>query len=416
MKLNVVLILLLLALLTSLGVNSKDKKTYAMSLAVFKYIEHANKLVEEGNTPEAIEVINGGLKRRSSKYEKAQLHTLLGSIYYRNSEEEKAYLSFARVLESAGGMPVMMHKQTLKTLAQLSMVKEDYQKAKEYCEQLIEISEEKDQLEYALLAQAYYKLEEWQNALRAALAGLEAANQLQKTPDENLLLLLNAVHYEMKELSEMAGVLELLIKHYPKQTYILYLASVYGQLDQLNKQTVLMESLYEDGRITEGSQLRNLASLYMSEKVPYKGALILEKAIKEGVLEKNQRNFEMLSQAWRLAAHKQESIDALAEAAKHSTDGKNYLKKAYLHFDGAQWIEAEKSILQSLDKGLEEEFKGEAWLLLGMTRFNMKQFDKAVEACEIAKTFSKSTKLAGQWISYITTEKNKFNMLKAAAM
>ena len=164
------------------------------------------------------------------------------------------------------------------------------------------------------------------------------------------------------------------------------------------------------------SQLRNLASLYMSEKVPYKGALVLEKAIKDGAVEGNKRNFEMLSQAWRLAAQIPESIEALGEAARLSEDGKNYLKKAYLHFDSAQWAETEKSIFSSLDKGLDEEFEGEAWLLLGMTRFNMRQFDKGIEACEKAKTFSKSAQLAKQWISYISTEKDKYNMLKAAAM
>lgn len=124
----------------------------------------------------------------------------------------------------------------------------------------------------------------------------------------------------------------------------------------------------------------------------------------------------MLSQAWRLAAHRQESIDALDKAASLSQDGKNYLKKAYLHFDSAQWTNAEQSILLSLDKGLEDLHQGEAWLLLGMTRFNMKYFDKAIEACEQAKKYEKSQKLAMQWISYISTEKDKFNLLKAAAM
>lgn len=416
MNFRLIALFMALLLTISFGSSAKDKKTYAMSLSVFKYIEKANLLVEEGTPDEALTLLKGALEKRASKYEKAQLHTLMGSIYYRNTDEANAYTSFTKVLESAGGMPLMMHQQTLKTLSQLSMVKEDYVKAKDFCEELIAISEEKKQMDYALLAQAYFKLEEWEHSLNAALLGLETADLNKKIPNENLLLLLNAVHYEMQAMPKMVGVLEMLIKHYPKKTYILYLASVYGQLDQLSKQTVLMESLYEDGKITEGSQLRNLASLYMSEKVPYKGALILEKAINEGVLEADRRNFEMLSQAWRLASHRPESIVALGKAAKLSEDGKNYLQKAYLHFDSAQWAEAEKSIYLSFDKGLEDDFEGEAWLLLGMTRFNMKYFDKGIEACEEAKKFSKSAKLAKQWISYISTEKDKYNALKSAAM
>ncbi|MFT4938381.1 MAG: tetratricopeptide (TPR) repeat protein [Paraglaciecola sp.] len=416
MKFPLLAVILAIILLIPHSIDAKERKTHAMSLTVFKVIEEANLLVEEGDTTQAIEIIQLAIKKRTSKYEKAQLYTLLGSIYYRNSDEANAFSSFARVLESAGGMPLMLHQQTLKTLSQLSMVKEDYESARGYCVQLIEISEDKNQLDYALLTQANYKLEDWEQALIAAAAGLDVATQQQKAPDENLLLLLNAVHYEMKAMSKMVGVLELLIKHYPKKTYILYLASVYGQLDQLDKQTVVMESLYEDGRIKEGSQLRNLASLYMSEKVPYKSALLLEKAIKEGVLDANKQNYEMLSQAWQLAAHKDESIRALAEAAKLSDNGKNYLKKAYLHFDDSNWAESEKALYQAFDKGLKENFEGEAWLLLGMTRFNMKDFDEAIEACEKAKKFKKSTKFAVQWIRYISTEKDKYNMLKAAAM
>ena len=413
---RLLVIILMPILLFADAVDAKDRRTYAMSLKVFKVIQEANLLAEEGDTTKAIETIQIAIKKRTSKYEKAQLNTLLGSIYYRNSDEVSAFASFAQVLESVGGMPLMLHQQTLKTLSQLSMVKEDYEKARDYSVQLIEISEEKNQLDYVLLTQAYYKLQDWEQSLIAAVAGIDIATQQKKLPDENLLLLLNAVHYEMKDLGQMVGVLELLIKHYPKQTYILYLASVYGQLDQLDKQTVLMESLYEDGRLKNASQLRNLVSLYMAEKVPYKGAVILEKAIKEGDLKVDRRNYELLSQAWQLAAHRDKSISALAEAARLSDDGRNYLKKAYLHFDGAKWAESEESLYQALDKGLADDFEGQAWLLLGMTRFNMKHFDKAIEACEKAKKFKKSTKFAVQWITYISTEQDKFNMLKAAAM
>lgn len=97
---------------------------------------------------------------------------------------------------------------------------------------------------------------------------------------------------------------------------MLYVASVYGQLERLDKQTVLMESSYEGGHISEGSQLRNLASLYMSEKAPYKGAIVLEKALNRGPLAATASNFQILAQAWRFTADRDKAILTLNQAAK----------------------------------------------------------------------------------------------------
>jgi tetratricopeptide (TPR) repeat protein len=395
---------------------AKEKKTYALSMKIFKQIEKANLLVEEGNFLEALNELDELLKSRSSKYEKAQINSLIGLIHYRNSNQSSAIDAFVRVLESAGNMPLALHQQTLKTLTQLSMIEEDYKNSKYYCEQLIAIAEIPDQLDYALLAQSNYKLEDWNGALAAALNGRRVAYEQQKLLDENLLLLLNAVYYEKQEMHEMPDVLQEIIKYYPKSSYLLYLASVYGQLEQSGKQLVLMESLYEDGRIDKGSQLRNLATLYMSEKVPYKGALVLQKALDSGQVDSDSKNWTLLAQAWRMAAQREQAIKAITQAAKLSNDGKNYLQAAYMYFDTAQWQSAERALMLGFDKGLDEKTSGEAWLLLGMSRFKMRQFDTAIEACEKAKNFEKSAKHAKQWISYISNEKTKFESMQAVQM
>jgi tetratricopeptide (TPR) repeat protein len=397
-------------------VTAKEKKTYAMSMNIFKRMEKANLLVEEENFQEALIQLQELLTVRSSKYEKAQIHSLIGLIHYRNSDQNSALASFIRVLESKGAMPLALHQQTLKTLTQLAMVTEDYGQARSFCEQLIAISEQPDQLDYALLAQSNYKLEDWDSALSAAINGRKTAYQQQKQPDENLLLLLNAVYYERQEMQQMPAVLEEIIKYYPKTSYLLYLASIYGQLERADKQLVLMESLYEDGRIVKGAQLRNLVSLYMSEKAPYKGALVLQKALDSGKLEYDSKNWVLLAQAWRMAAQRTEAMEAITQAAALSEDGKNYLQAAYMHFDLAQWKKTEHALMLGFDKGLDNKTSGEAWLLLGMTRFKMKEFDAAIDACEKAKKYNKSAKHAEQWISYIANEKTKIETMQGLQM
>jgi len=389
------------------------KKSYAISLKVFKIMEEANLLVEEKQFEEALLSLTELLEKRSSKYEKAQVYSLMGSIHYRKNDLQSAIETFKKVLESAGDMPLTLHTQTLKTLAQLNLVVENYQQARDYCEQIIEIAGETlKPIDYTLLAQANYKLEDWNEALKAAKAGRELSLEMQKLPKENLLLLLNAIHFELGQMESMLGVLEELIKHYPKTSYMLYLASVYGQLDRLDKQTVLMESLYEDGRIIKGSQLRNLASLYLSENTPYKGAMVLEKALENGQMKATAANFELLAQAWRFAAEREKAISTLNEAAKLSENGDNYLQKAYLHFDMAQWKDTENTLALGFSKGLSERLEGEAWLLMGMAQFKMKEYSKALEACEQAKNYEKSLQHAESWIIYISSEQHKVESMQ----
>ena len=402
-----------LALFMFIGmhVSAKDNRSYAMSMKVFKVVESANKLMEENQSDQAIAELNKALEKRTSQYEKAQLNYLLGSFYYRLSDEDNALRYFEKVLESEGGMPELLYKQALRTLVQMHMVQENYQKARQFGLKLVDVGEVPDADSFALLVQANYKLEKWQDALDAAQTALSIETENGKIPTENVLLLINAVHFEQKAMNKMVGVLELLIKHYPKASYILYLASVYGQLDEQQKQTVLMESLYENGQLQEGSQIRNLASLYIAEKVPFKGARLLEQAIADEKVEASERNLEMLAQAWRLAAEDDRAIDALGKAAALSDEGDLYLRKAYLQFDKARFKDAEKTIMLAMDKGLEKDKKGEAWLLLGMARFNLKRFSDAIAACENARGFESSKKLATNWIAYISTEEQKYQSL-----
>lgn len=384
-----------------------------MSQKVFKKIEKVNAYLDEDNTVEAKALLTTLLNKKLSKYEKAQVNYMIGSIEFQQGNTAKALTVFKRVLKAEGNIPELLYIRTLKTLAQLSLLQEQLNDAKNYALTLVNSSKEKPQAEnYSLLAQVYYRLAEYPATIKSINKSLKITQQKNKAPKENILLLLNAAYFEIQAFEQMIPTLEHIIKLYPKPMYMLYLASIYGQLDQPNKQTVLMESLYEDGQLNKSSQLINLANLYLSEKVPFKAATLLETAISKGQIKQNIRNLEMLSQAWMLAANHQKSIAVLSLAANQSDNGDLFFKKAYLHYNISEWKKSEESILLALDKGLDKEKNiGEAWLLMGMVRFNMGQFDKAIMACEKALKSPSSKGLALSWISYIKAEQTKYEYL-----
>lgn len=392
------------------------KKSYAMSKKVFIEIEKVNVFLDQDKYLDAKVVLTKLLKKRLSKYEKAQVKYMLGSIEFQQGNPVNALSDFKEVLIAEGEIPELLYIRTLKTLAQLSLIQDELKNAKTYTLKLIEVNKDKPTAEnYALLAQINYRLNDYPATVESINKSLGITSQKNKKPNENVLLLLNSAYFEMKSYQQMLPTLEQLIKLYPKPMYMLYLASIYGQLDQVDKQTVLMESLYENGDLKKSVQLINLANLYLSEKVPYKAASVLEKAIDDGVVVQNIRNLEMLSQAWMLAGNSQKSIATLALAAQKSEDGKLFFKKAYLHYNIGEWKDAEKSVFLALDKGLEKDKDiGEAWILVGMVRFNMQQFDKAILACEKALNIPSSREFALSWIKYIKSEQTKYEYMLEA--
>lgn len=402
------LALLLLVFPFSFETLAQGKNTPAISMAAYKKITEANLLIDEEKFTEAIEKLQELQEKRLSKYERAQTWYLLGSIYYRLENEKQTLESFTRVLDGAGSIPEYLELNVLKTLSQMHIVQENYPQALAYCTKMLELSEAPVAYDYALLAQIHYKLSNWAEAIKAINSGKAVAAEKGIIPSENLLILENAVYFELNDSHNMVITLKSLIKHYPKSTYLLYLASVYGQQEKTEEQTVIMESLYENDHLMQASQLSGLANLYMSLNVPYKAAKILEKGFEDGRLKSNVRNYEMLSQAWRMAAEINNAIDSLQSAANLSEDGAIYLQKAYLEYNSSQWQDTTESVMMALDRGLEkEEDQGDAWLLYGMALFNQSKFDQAIEACQKAAKFVETKAFAQQWINYISSERDK---------
>jgi tetratricopeptide (TPR) repeat protein len=119
----------------------------------------------------------------------------------------------------------------------------------------------------------------------------------------------------------MIDVVKELIVYYPKDTYVLTLAGIYSELGDTKKQLALTEVLYEKGMLNTSSHITNLGNLYLLHGLPYKAATLLEKEMNENIVESNERNLRLLSQAWYQAREDEKAIPPLERAAGMSEDG-----------------------------------------------------------------------------------------------
>lgn len=381
----------------------KTKQTVAMSQAVYEELVTIQEAVEGKDYTNAHNQIRALLqKEKLTPYEIAQIWNLTGYSYYLQERYEDAIDAYERVLAQPE-LPEALMLSTLKTKAQLQFTTEDYRGALSTVQRLMGMVSEPAADVYMLLGQAHFQLGDYRQALEPIKTAVEMYRAQGRVPAENWLLLLRVIYYELQDFQNMIAVLEELIQHYPKDTYLLTLAGAHSELGDTMKQLVIVEVLYEKGLLTSQSHITNLANLYLLHETPHKAAVLLDEEIKAGRVEADERNLRLLSQAWYTAREDEKSIPPLARAAELSQDGELYVRLAQSHINLEQWDEAVVALRQGLRLGGLSR-QDQANIMLGMALFNQKKYDAARTAFEAALPDERSRRTAQQWIAYVDSE------------
>ena len=380
------------------------KQTVAMSQQVYEGLTAAQELVEAKQYGEAQTQIQALLDRgdKLSPYERAQIWNLTAYSYYLQERYTDAIRAYEQVMAQPE-LPEALVLSTLKTKAQLQFTVEDYQGALTTVRDLMSKVEEPAADVYMLMGQAYFQLGDYNNALEPIQTAVDMVKAQGNVPKENWLLLLRVIHYENKNYAAMIDVLEELITHYPKDTYLLTLAGAHSELEDTMKQLVIVEALYEAGFLKTASHITNLANLYLLHETPYKAAVLLEKEMNAGIVEENERNLRLLSQAWYTAREDEKSIPPLAQAADLTNDGELYVRLAQSHLNLENWEEAAQAVRKGLQAGGVNR-NDTANIMLGMALFNQQKFNEARTAFERASRDDRSRRAAQQWMAYVDSE------------
>ncbi|MER2494207.1 tetratricopeptide repeat protein [Catenovulum sediminis] len=389
--------------------NAETRKTVkvpAMRSKVYEQLARAQGLADEGKPQEAIEALDN-VKRKSSSmnsYEIAMMHNFYAFVYYNMENMEKAIESFEKVV-SEEAIPESLRMSTLYSLAQLHMAEENYAKTISMMQRWYDAGgDEENPNAQVLMAQAYYQLKEYDNALKPLKKAIKIVADAGETPKENWFVLQRAIYYSLKKPEHVADVTETLVRLFNKPEYWLQLAGMYGELGLEEKQLAMMEVAYQQGFVTKKADILALAQLYVYHQVPVKGAILLEKAIEDGVVEENVKNLKFLAQAFTLAKEDQKAVPVLAKAAAISDDGNLDAQLGQTYLNMEKWELAIEATQRAVKKGQLDE-PGKAQLVLGMAYFNLKQFDKSLQALNIASEHSSSKAMATQWKKYVSKEK-----------
>ncbi|MCW8872614.1 MAG: tetratricopeptide repeat protein [Xanthomonadales bacterium] len=395
------------------GKERKTKETVAMSQQVYEQLSEIQELIEGKDYASAQRAIDELKNRKGlSDYERAQIYNINGYSYFLQERYPDAIKAYDQVLATPG-LPEALLLSTLKTKAQLHFTEEDYEAALKVVRQLLAAIPEPSADVLMIEGQALFQLGRYDDALVPIKSAIDMYREQGQIPRENWLLLLRVIYFEQKEYELMIDVVKELVAYYPKDTYILTLAGIYSELGDTKKQLALTEVLYEKGMLNTSSHITNLANLYLLHGLPYKAAALLDKEMKTNIVESNERNLRLLSQAWYQAREDEKAIPPLERAAEMTNDGELYIRLAQANLNLENWSEAASAVEKGLKAGGLKR-NDTANIMLGMALFNQKRLEQARRAFERAASDSRSQRAATQWIAYVDSEMKRRDLMNQA--
>jgi tetratricopeptide (TPR) repeat protein len=362
----------------------------------------------------ALELVNKMARNMEdyNPYEKVMVYTYYGSIYYNLENTDKTIENFENVVAQSPNLPVGTEAQYLYTLAQLYSQEDQPAKALNYLKRWSKMVTNISASQYAVIAQVYYA----NDNLDAALANmLEAINKYEasgKIAKEEWLGFIRAVYYSREDYIATLGVVEQLVRHYPKMSYWRQLVGLYYELGRTDDYYRALDSMYVMGGLDKEGQLRTLAGGFIDQDAPYKAAKILDKGINEDkIIKPTAKNLELLSNSWRLAQETDKALAEMKRAAAKSDDGDLYFNLARLLFSRDQFDAAVKAGKNALKKGNLSR-PDSVHLTIGQAELSRNNFDAAIAAFKKAAKDDRSRKFATQWTSYAKAEKKRQDALK----
>jgi tetratricopeptide (TPR) repeat protein len=241
------------------------------------------------------------------------------------------------------------------------------------------------------------------------LKAIETAISMSDDPKESWYQLKLAAHYELEQYPQAGQTLEIMVQRWPdKKMYWTQLSQIYFKLKQDDKALSVMALAYRRGMLDKQADIVYLSNLYSNSDVPYKAAEILEKGIRDGIVEPTKNYWASVADNWYAAEELEKSLVAFKEAGRVASDGNIDLRRGYILIDLENWAEARDAMTAALEKGgLNERKTGEAYLLRGMAQFSLDQWDQASADWGRASRYEKTRASARQWMAHMEEERKR---------
>ena len=362
-------------------------------------------------------------------YDRSVMWNYWGYIYFSEDDYDSAMGAYEKLLmEPEATIP--LRTASLLTLAQLNLVKANWDRGIELILQWMDEVENVTAQSHSLLGQAYFQKDDYEKARESMEEAIRIAEEVEGyRPKENWYVLLAACFSELKDLKKVTakfaldkqvGIYEILVNYYPKKIYFIQLAGTYSQMDRERDYMLTLKAAYLKDLLDKETEYLALAQLLLLNKNPYWAAQVIvsgqnkkvtikdEKTKEEKVvpvIKDTEKNLRLLADSWRMAQEIDKAIPVLERAAKMSEDGDLYvlLGNLYLFEDRME------DSIRAIELGLKKpkvKSRSQARLVLGQAHFELENFEEAKKQFRAAARDEdkRIKKTANSWIKYAENE------------
>ncbi len=391
----------------------KTKQAQAVSKEVYDRIQKAQELIDEDKPNDALKLLNSlKSKKGLTEYELQNVLNYIGFVHYNLENISQAMATYEEMLRIPS-IEEQIKKQTLYTLAQLSTMQEDYNKAIGLLDQWFVLETNPAPDPYILYAQNLYQVSKYAEMVRPIEAAMAVAEKRSTQVKEDWYVLLNFAYFQQEDYEKVRDIQKILLVNWPKKRYWFSLAGAYTELGEEHNLVGAYDAAMTQGLLEKESELVTMAQLYLQHEVPYKAGMLMETEMENGRIEKDAKNYRLLSQAWTLAAEDEKAIPALQQAARLSDEGELNLRLGNAHLNLGQFGECVSAIQDGIKKGGIKS-PDNAQISLGMCLYNQRKYRDAIAAFREAGKTNRSRNISRQWIRVIESDLARNEQIRLA--
>jgi len=393
--------------------DTKTKQAQAVSKEVYEKITQAQEMVDAQDYNGALRAMNNLYNPdKLTEYEQANVLNYIGFIHYNMENMTQAIATYKKLL-AIPSLESQMAKQTTFTMAQLLTVEERYEEALNTLDKWFGLETNPAPEPYILKAQILYNLNRYSGMIAPIETAMQVARDRDNPVKEDWWGLLNFAYFQQENYAKVRDIQKTLLQNWPKKRYWQQLAGAYTELGEDEKLIYAYDAAYTQGFLEKGTEFVTMAQLFLQAEVPYKAAKLLQEKMDEGVVEKTEKHYRLLSQAWMLAMEDEKAIPALKSAASLAKDGEVDARLANTYLNVGNYEECVKSANAAVRKGGLKS-PDNIQISLGMCLYNLRRYDDAKAAFREAAKTPRSQRTSGQWTQVIDAEIERNRQIRLA--
>ncbi|MDF2179563.1 hypothetical protein P2G88_15020 [Aliiglaciecola sp. CAU 1673] len=332
----------------------------------------------------------------SDKFDRAYTDRFIGNLLAAKEGQAKKAIDYLTRAANAKQLNDTEQASTLKLVGDLNMQEQDFKTALTWYQKWLDFTCKGDPDIYVRMAQAYYETKQ----LDKIVAPADKAIALYEKPNKNPYVLKMTSFFERKMYPETIKVAEELVRLFPDNgQWWTQLGFFYMVVENYPKALSTFELAYNQGFLKKASEIKALAQLYATQDMPYKSALLQEKYLKSGLIERDEKSLASLANTWHQAKGIKKAAAYYGEAADLSNDADHYRRQGTLLLAAEDYNNALKALEKALS--LTNKDKGRLHMAIMEANFYQGKFREAYEHVKLAMNDSSTARSAKSWEPYI---------------